>query len=281
VKIEGHAEPLIGSAERRQDAALPQSSRTGLRRDLEVLAAMTEADLRARFGRGRWRVVKWLLDPFAIVGVYLLLVVFVLDRPGDAPGLSLACAVIPFQLIMMSIVSSLGSLTNRTSIILNMPFRQTLVPVSAVTTEAAAFAASLGLLGVMMGAYRIEPTLAIAWLPLVIATTLLLAVALAYPAALFGLWFVELRPFAVSFVRATFFLAPGLVPLAVISDTVSDVIKANPLTGIFELYRDVLLYGRSPAPWQFLVPIGFAAAILAIFVPVYRREEGHFAKMLG
>lgn len=281
VRTEGHAEPLTGAAERRLSSGLQRLPRTGLRRDLDVLAAMTEADLRARFGRGRWRVVKWLVDPFALVGVYLLLVVFVLDRPGAAPGLSLACAVIPFQLIMMSVVSGLSSIVMRTSIILNMPFRRALVPVSAVTTEAASFAASLGLLAVMMGAYGVEPTAAIAWLPLVIVTTILLAVSLSFPAALFGLWFSELRPFAVSFVRATFFLAPGLVPLAAISDTASDLIKVNPLTGIFELYRDVLLYGRSPAPWQFLVPLGFAAALLAIFVPAYRRDSGHFAKMLG
>ncbi len=280
MRTEGHAEPLTHAAEPRQESTrlLP---RKGLRRDLELLIAMTEADLRARFGRGSWRVVKWLLDPFALVGVYLLLVVFVLDRPGEAPGLSLACAVIPFQLIMMSIVSGMGSIIARGTIILNMPFRRVLVPVSAVTTEAAAFAASLGLLVVMMVAYRVEPTAALAWLPLVLATTIVLAAAVAYPAALFGLWFPELRPFAVSFVRGTFFLAPGLVPLASISDTASDVIKANPLTGVFELYRDVLLYGRSPAPWQFLVPLGFAAALLAIFVPVYRRDSGHFAKMLG
>jgi lipopolysaccharide transport system permease protein len=254
---------------------------TGLRRNLDVLTAMTEADLRARFGRGRWRVVKWLLDPFAIVGVYLLLVAFVLDRPGPAPGLSIACAVIPFQLIMMSIVSGLACIQNRTTIILNMPFRRALVPVSAVTTETAAFAASLVLLAGMMVAYRVEPTPALSWLPLVIATTIALAVALSYPAALVGLWLAELRPFAVSFARATFFLAPGLVPLAAISGTASDIIRVNPLTGVFELYRDVLLYGRSPAAWQFLIPLGFAAALLAIFVPVYRRDSGHFAKMLG
>jgi ABC-type polysaccharide/polyol phosphate export permease len=255
--------------------------RAGIRRDLELLLALTEADLRARFGRGRWRVLKWLIDPFALVGVYLLLVSFVLDRPGVAPGLSLACAVIPFQLIMMSVVSGMGSIGARASIILNMPFRRTLVPASSVLTETAAYAASLGLLAVMMAVYDAPVTAAIAWLPLVIAITILLAVALSYPAALFGLWFVELRPFAVSFVRATFFLAPGLVPLAALSDTAQDVIKANPLTGVFELYRDVLLYGRSPEPWQFLVPLGFAALLLAVFVPLYRRDAGHFAKMLG
>ena len=66
------------------------------RRSLEVIAALTKSDLKVRYGRGRFTLVKWLLDPFAAVGVYLLLVAFVLNRRGFAVGLSIACAVVPF-----------------------------------------------------------------------------------------------------------------------------------------------------------------------------------------
>ena len=55
------------------------------------------------------RLVKWIADPFALVGVYLVLVTLVLDRPGEAPGLSLACAVIPFQLFTTTIVNALSA----------------------------------------------------------------------------------------------------------------------------------------------------------------------------
>src|SRR6185436_7413992 len=95
------------------DARAPQIGarpRTGvraqrLRHELDVLVALTESDLRARYGRGPLRMIKWLLDPFAAVGVYLVLTTFVLDRSGVAPGLSIACAVVPFQLVMSSIVN--------------------------------------------------------------------------------------------------------------------------------------------------------------------------------
>ena len=50
-------------------------------------AAPVLADLRERYGRGPLRVVKWLIQSFALVGVYLLLVALVLDRPVAPPGL--------------------------------------------------------------------------------------------------------------------------------------------------------------------------------------------------
>lgn len=261
----------LGSVERRASAAAGT---------LDVLVALTESDLRARYGRGGFRLVKWLLDPFALVGVYLLLVSFVIYRPGIATGLSLACAVIPFQLIMLAVTNGLGSVAFRSSIILNMGFRRTLIPLAGALTESAAFASSLLLVVLMMAAYGIAPTLAVLWLPLVLGANVLLAVASAYGASIFGLWYPDLRALAISAVRALFFLAPGLVALADIQGRAHDLLKLNPLTGLFEAYRAVFLYGHAPSAWQILYPICGAVALLAVFLPVYTREQRQFAKVL-
>nr|MBA2448289.1 hypothetical protein [Chloroflexota bacterium] len=53
-----------------------------------MLLSLAYADLRARYGRGPTRLVKWLLDPYAALGIYLLLVALILDLEGPAPGLS-------------------------------------------------------------------------------------------------------------------------------------------------------------------------------------------------
>ena len=247
---------------------------------VELLAALVESDMRGRYGRGPWRLVKWLLDPFALVGVYLLLVSFVLDRPGSAVGLSLACAVIPFQLVMGSCLNAMGSLDARQSIIANMSFPRDLIPASSTLTECVAFIASLLLLVLMMAIYGVAPTLAALWLPVVLAANVALAVAFAYPAALIGIWVPYLRPLVSSFIRTLFFLAPGLVALRDIEGTAHDLIKLNPLTGLFEAYRDALLYGHAPEAWELLIPLAAAALLAALFVPIYRSEQPHLAKVL-
>jgi lipopolysaccharide transport system permease protein len=249
-------------------------------RPLDVLLALTAADLRARYGRGRLRLLKWLLDPFALVGVYLILVTFVLDRPGYAPGLSLACAVIPFQLIMTTVMNAMTAVTTRRSIILNMAFPRTLLPVSSTLTETVGFIASFSLFIVMMASYRIAPTAAIAWLPLVVLTTVCFATAVSFPALLFGLWFRELRPVAISLVRTLFFLGSGLVPLAATSGSVDNALRLNPFTALFESYRQVLLFGHAPAVWQIVYPLVIAAVLAGIFLPICIKEQRQFAKVV-
>jgi lipopolysaccharide transport system permease protein len=249
-------------------------------RTADLLVALSRSDLRVRYGRGRSQLVKWLVDPFALAGVYLILVTFVLQRSGFMVGLSLACAIVPFQLISMVVINGLDSVHIRNSIITNMSFPRTLIPVAAAATEVVALPAQLLLLVSMMAVYGVEPTVALLWLPVVLSVNLILAIAIAYPASLFGIWLRELRAFAISFVRMLFFLAPGLVTLDEITGRAHDLLRLNPLTGLIEAYRALFLYGHSPAAWELLYPLALAAVIAAVFVPIYRSEQRQFAKVI-
>jgi lipopolysaccharide transport system permease protein len=204
-----------------------------------------------------------------------------LDEPGRAIGLSLACAVVPFQFLMMSVLNAMDSVRMRAPIITNMAFPRALIPLASVITEAAAFAASLLLLAIMMAVYGVAPTAAALWLPVVVGVNVALAAAIAYPATLLAVWVRDMAPFVVSLVRALFFLAPGLVALDQISGDGADLVRLNPLTGLFEAYRDALLYGHSPAAWKLLWPLAVAGVLAAIFVPVFRREQGQLAKKVA
>lgn len=226
-------------------------------------------------------MVRWLVDPYALVGVYLVLVTFVLGRPGDAAGLRLACAIVPFQLVIASVQFSTGVLERQHSAILNMAFERTLIPIATVLTECIAFVASLSLIVLTMAAYAIGPTAAVFWLPVLFIVTVTLALGLAYPATLFGVWFPELRVLATNGVRALFFLSPGLVALSTTPSKYEGALRLNPLTGIFEAYRSVFLFGQSPSADDLLYPSLVGLALLLVFVPVYRAEQRHLAKVVG
>ena len=123
----------------------------------DVLTVLAISDLRVRYGRGGMRAVKWFLDPFAALGVYLVLIAVVLDVGTGAPGLVLVCAVLPFQLVVMTVTNAMASVPNRASIIVNMAFPRMLLPLSSLATEGIAFTASLVMLPLMMAIYGVGP----------------------------------------------------------------------------------------------------------------------------
>lgn len=279
--MQSEVEALAGSADvpRRLRTRVRDRMRL-LRRTADLLRALTEADLRFRYGRGPGRFIRWILEPFALLGVYLLLVTFVLDRPGRAPGLSLAAAIIPFQFVIATVQNAMVAIDIRRPILLNMRFERKLIPLSSAFTETTAFSASFLLIVVTMAAYHVAPTSALGWLPLIVLVNLYLAAAAAYAASLLGLWLHELKPFLLSFVRMLFFLGPGLVPLAATSPGSREILRFNPLSGMFEAYRSVFLDGHAPAAWQLLYPVVIATVILLVFVPMYGSEQREFAKVV-
>jgi ABC-type polysaccharide/polyol phosphate export permease len=250
------------------------------RQAANAVAALARWNIAMRYGRGRLRVLKWLLEPYAAAGVYLLLVAFVIHREGSAAGLSLACAIVPFQLVLATVVNALSAVTTHRWLLTNMSFDRTLIPFASAVAETVGFAAALTLLPVMMAIYGVAPTAALLWFPVLLAVSFLLALAAAYPAALAGLWFPDARPILVNLARALFFVAPGVVALDQINGAAHDWLRANPLTGLFESYRSVFLEGHSPAAWELLFPCFAAAILLVLFVPLCRREEAHMAKLV-
>ena len=257
-----------------------RSQAQGLRRRWEVLLTLAMAQLRDRFGRGHWQWLKWLLDPFAATGVYMLFVAVIVDRSEGPEGLIVACAVIPFQLVLQCILTGLTVVHERASLIQNLAFPRELLPAAVAITEGVGFAASLTLLPLMMLAYAIDPTVAIAWVPVVLALNLAIGLAGAYIATLFGAWYREMTPFFVSGVRILLFVAPGLVALSEITGSANELIRINPLTGLFEAYRSIFIYGESPAVWELGYPLIFCAVALAIYIPLMRREAPHLAKVV-
>ncbi len=248
-------------------------------RRLHVLAALARSDLRIRYGRGGWQVVNWLVNPFALVGIYLLLRI-VLGRGGNEAALSIACAVVPFHIVLLTFESSMGAVALREPILLNRRFDRMLIPPAAVMTESLAFAASFLLFPLTMAFYGVGPTLALLWLPVVVAATLVLAFGVAWPAALLGIWLPTSRIFASQGLRVLFFAAPGIIALSEVPDEVYDWIVLNPLTGLFESFRHVFLYGTTPEFWQLAYPAAVGALLTLVFLPLYRREQRHFAKLV-
>jgi ABC-type polysaccharide/polyol phosphate export permease len=273
---------MIQSADAPRGARSSQAvddGRSSWIRGLHVLMALARSDLRIRYGRGPWQVVNWFLTPFVLVGVFVLLRV-ILDRTGEAVGLSIACAVVPFQIVSLSSISAMNGVSLREPILLNRRFDTMLIPPSAVMTEALAFATSFVMFPLMMVIYGVAPAASLAWLPVVVVATIILSLGAAWPSALLGVWAPNMTLFAGQALRILFFASSGLVALSEVPDGVHDWIVLNPLTGLFESWRHVFLFGDAPAFWELAYPTAFGVLLMLVFLPLYRREKRHFAKLV-
>ncbi len=243
----------------------------------EVLAALTISEIRQDRDFTPLGVLKWVLEPLIFMGVYFILVVAVLGKVGNNFLLFLLCALLPYRYFSGVAGGSLRLVGRHSSILTNRSFPRSVLPLVLIGTEGFTFCISLVFLAPVMAYYRIGPTLAFLWLPVVLLVFGVLCTGVAYLGTVFGLYLPDFRSLAQSLIRVLFFMSTGLVRKAPGSNLPA-LLEANPLSGVFDAIRAIVIQGRAPQAGDVVYPLVVGVVILAIGLTLHRWREPHFAK---
>jgi lipopolysaccharide transport system permease protein len=189
-------------------------------------------------------------------------------------------ALLPWTLFSTAVTSGTGSLVSHTELITKVYFPREILPLTYVIAALFDFTMGLGVLALLMAWYQVPVTLAVLWIaPLAL---LLAAWALAM-ALIFSAAQVRWRDVGVAMpvlVQLWMFVSPVIYPLAVVPGAWRPAYLLNPLAGIINSFRDVLLRGQAPEPG----PLVSAAAVTAFVLPlaylVFKRAEATMADVL-
>lgn len=186
-------------------------------------------------------------------------------------------ALVPWTYFSNALVDGVNCLVTEANMLRKVYFPRMLMPLSAVIAKLVDFAfAMLVLVGLMLW-YGVVPNLGILLLPVFILLMMLTAAGA-------GMWLTALAvqyrdvkhamPFVV---RILMYAAPVIYPVSLIPEPYRLVYALNPLVGVIEAFRAVLL-GTRAIPWD-LLGVGtlsaLAIAVLGLFY--FRARERLFA----
>ena len=244
----------------------------------ETLAALTVGGIREDRDFTPLGVLKWVVEPLLFTAVYFVLLVAVLGRTGNNRLLFLLCALLPYRYFSGVAAGSLNLIGRHSSILTNRSFPRFVLPLVLMGTEGLTFCISLLFLVPFMVFYGIAPTPAMVWLPVILVVLGVLSSGVAYLGTVLGLYFPDLRGLVQNLIRVGFFMSTGLVRGRAPGETLPDLLRANPLSGIFDSMRAVVINGRSPSTRDLVYPLAVGLVLLGIGIAVYRQREPQFAK---
>lgn len=186
-------------------------------------------------------------------------------------------ALVPWTYFSGAVTDGTASLVTNANMISKVYFPRLILPLSAVIAKLVDFTIGLALMFVLMVYFRHLPTPGIVFLPLLI---LLMAVT----AAGIGMWLTALAiqyrdvNHAMGFVvQLLMYAAPVVYPASLIPERFQLLYALNPMVGVIEGFRSVLL-GTRPMPWTFLALGTVVAILIALSGALYfRRRERVFA----
>jgi lipopolysaccharide transport system permease protein len=250
-------------------------------RFISLLYALVIRDLTGRYRRSALGMWWAFLQPLILMLLFNMLRGFV-NIPSDGlPYVLFSYAgLIPWTFFTNSVAACGPSITNNAEIIKKIALPREVFPLSAVAATLFDFAMSCILMVAMMVWFRVSVSWALLWLPVLIV--LMTAVAFAVGILIAGLGtfrkdFIFATPFLT---QAWLFVTPVIYPLSTVPEKWRTLYMLNPMVGVVEGFRMVLLKASAPLMEPLLWGALITAILLAVAWPVFRWLSGYFADVL-
>lgn len=189
-------------------------------------------------------------------------------------------ALLPWTFFSTSITNATGSLVNHTQLITKVYFPREILPLTYAIAALFDFVIGLVVLTLLMAWYDVQVTTAVFHLVPVVALLFAWVTALSLITSAAQVRWRDIGVAMPVVVQVGMFVSPVIYPLSVVPDAWRWAYLLNPMAGIIQAFRDVLLRGQQPDP----IPLAFAAAVTALALPVayvtFKRAEATMADIV-
>jgi lipopolysaccharide transport system permease protein len=220
-----------------------------------------------------------LIPPLATLGVGAILFGQVVDvKFGGQPYLVAAAAgIVPWTFFANSVTQGVPSIVGSLPMVTRLPFPRAVLPLSMVGLSfvdlAVASAAFIPL------AYVLGDGLAVTalWSLPLLALEIPLVIGVALLGAALNVFARDIRLAVPLLVQLLLFLTPVMYPLSRVPEHLQGAYLLNPMTGIVESFRRVLVFGQPPTMRHLLPAIVGTAILFVVGLWYFRATEPRFA----
>jgi ABC-type polysaccharide/polyol phosphate export permease len=245
----------------------------------ELFLQMATRDLLLRYKQTAMGFGWALLMPLLNTAIFS--VVFMRVAPVDTRvpyPLFAFCGLLAWNFTAASLRFSVTSLTSNTSLVTKVYFPRELFPFAAVAVSLVDTAVASVVLIAMLVYYGIPAASTLLVLPAVVAVQVAFTAALALLLSMANLFYRDVKYLFDVLLTVWMFASAVVYPVEGLGGLTGTVMRANPMTGIIEAYRSVLLYGTLPD----MATFGPAAVLAFVLLPaawlLFHRLEFQFAE---
>lgn len=214
----------------------------------ELLVGWASREVRSRYRQSvlgfGWALVQPL---FSLVVISVVFGSFV-HVPSDGvpyPIFSYT-ALLPWALFANSVSSAVPSILNNMHLVTKIYFPREILPLSAILARLVDFAiASIVFVGLMVW-YRMPVHVTLVYVPLLLVIQIVLALGVGLMGAAISVFLRDIS-FAIPLgLQLWMYATPVIYPLSMVPDQWRAIYQINPMVGIIDSYRRVLLLGQPP-----------------------------------
>jgi len=248
---------------------------------LELLMNLTRREVMGRYSQSLFGAGWAIAQPLATMAVFTLVFARLGQMPSDGAPYPLFAyaALVPWFFFSNSVTSGTLSLVTYRNIVTKTYFPREIVPLAQVGSRLVDLGAASGLYVLLMIYYGVVPTAWMALVPAFLALLLLFTLGVTLATSALNVFYRDVSPVVQIGLQLWLYLTPVAYPLSAV-EGYRPYFLLNPLTGVVEGLRAVLVFGREPE-WPV---VGVSAALIAaIFIAaliLFKKTDKYFADVI-
>jgi lipopolysaccharide transport system permease protein len=249
-----------------------------IRRVETLLFALVYRDISARYRRSMLGPLWAILQPLTLMVVFSLLRgVMGIPSEGMPYILFSYAGLLPWTFFSNAVVYCGPSILSNASVVKKIALPREVFPLAAVVTALFDFLMAGLVMAGMLIFYRVPVGWSLLWLPVLCLNAALLAFAVGMALAAMATFkrdFIIAAPFLM---QIWLFITPVLYPLSSVPERWQSLYLLNPMVGIIEGVRAVLLRAETPALGHLVWSVLMTLVVLAMIWPFFRWLSRYFA----
>jgi ABC-type polysaccharide/polyol phosphate export permease len=224
-----------------------------------------------------------ILNPLVMLGVLVVVFSYIrlTSRPDAHFAVFLLLGMIPFNFFSMTLPPSTMCILDNAALVKKVIFPRHILPVSVVLAQIIHVVIQFVLLAVFLAVSRVSPNLAWVWIPVLLVVELGVVLGFAFILSALNVYYRDTLYLVQSGLTILFWFTPIFYPLSVVKTSLKPwiyrVYLLNPLAGIIDSFRRVVLEGKAPEGLPLGISTGVAVLLLLLGWAIFSRKERHFA----
>jgi lipopolysaccharide transport system permease protein len=262
-------------------ASLPRALRT-IWTSRRLIWLLATHDYKANFRAQSLGMFWAILNPLITMLTLTMAFMYILRIPIPNFPIFYLSGAVAWNFFIQTLLGSSGAFQSRANLIRRTNFPRYLIPLISLTTQFIAFTVEFGLLYALYfafpDAYRFGPELL--FLPVLLALLILLGTGTGLLAASLNVRFRDVSYVVSAIATLGFWVTPIIYETTMAPDWIVPWFNLNPLAGIVEGMRSIIMHGRIPDLGSLLPAVIASVLFLVLGAAAYRRENLQMADYL-
>ncbi|MDD5772180.1 MAG: ABC transporter permease [bacterium] len=248
----------------------------------DLLFILAARDIKVRYKQTFMGIAWALLQPLSLVIIFTIVFSKLARVPSEGipyPIFSY-CAILPWIFFSSSVNTGVSSIVSNMNLVTKIYFPREVLPFATMIACLFDFLiASIIFIGMMIF-YKISLTIYMFWVPLIILIQIIFTLGFVLLSSAGNVFFRDVKHVMPILVQLWMYLTPIIYPLSLVPEKYKVFYMLNPMAGIIESYRNVIL--KDLPPDYFYLSLAFIVSLVLFILgyTYFKKSEKVFADII-